>query len=62
MKIKVIIIILIAFLIFLSLELNIFSEKALPEDDEPQFEKVNYKKAGIFDKLTGTSCIGCQKK
>lgn len=25
-------------------------------------EKVNYKKAGIFDKLTGTSCIGCQKK
>ena len=25
-------------------------------------EKINYKKAGIFDKLTGTSCIGCQKK
>jgi len=25
-------------------------------------EKVNYKKAGIFDKLTGTGCTGCQKK
>ena len=25
-------------------------------------EKINYKKAGIFDKLTGTGCIGCQKK
>lgn len=25
-------------------------------------EKINYKKAGIFDKLTGTDCIGCQKK
>lgn len=24
-------------------------------------EKINYKKAGIFDKLTGTSCIGCKK-
>lgn len=25
-------------------------------------EKINYKKAGIFDKLTGSGCIGCQKK
>ena len=25
-------------------------------------EKINYKKAGIFDKLTGTGCVGCQKK
>ena len=25
-------------------------------------EKINYKKAGIFDKLTGTGCAGCQKK
>ncbi|PTW03501.1 uncharacterized protein YueI [Halanaerobium saccharolyticum] len=25
-------------------------------------EEVNYKKAGIFDKLTGTGCTGCQKK
>ncbi|RAK09813.1 uncharacterized protein YueI [Halanaerobium saccharolyticum] len=25
-------------------------------------EKINYKKAGIFDKLTGTDCIGCQNK
>ena len=25
-------------------------------------EKINYKKAGIFDKLTGTGCTGCQKK
>jgi uncharacterized protein YueI len=25
-------------------------------------EKINYKKVGIFDKITGTGCIGCQKK
>ncbi|MFW5886061.1 MAG: DUF1694 domain-containing protein, partial [Halanaerobium sp.] len=25
-------------------------------------EKINYKKAGIFDKLTGTGCTGCQEK
>lgn len=25
-------------------------------------EKINYKKAGILDKITGTSCIGCRKK
>ena len=25
-------------------------------------EKINYKEAGIFDKLTGKDCIGCQKK
>lgn len=25
-------------------------------------EKINYKKAGIFDKLTGTGCTGCQQK
>lgn len=25
-------------------------------------EKINYKKAGIFDKITGTGCIGCQKE
>lgn len=25
-------------------------------------EKINYKKAGLFDRLIGTSCIGCQKK
>lgn len=25
-------------------------------------EKINYKKAGILDKLTGTGCVGCQKK
>lgn len=25
-------------------------------------EKINYKKAGIFDKITGTGCIGCQKR
>ncbi|CCU80038.1 DUF1694 domain-containing protein [Halanaerobium saccharolyticum subsp. saccharolyticum DSM 6643] len=30
--------------------------------DKAPEEKINYKKAGIFDKITGTSCIGCQKK
>ena len=25
-------------------------------------EKINYKKVGILDKLTGTDCIGCKKK
>ncbi|TDP91759.1 uncharacterized protein YueI [Halanaerobium saccharolyticum] len=30
--------------------------------DKAPEEKINYKKAGIFDKLTGTECIGCQKK
>lgn len=25
-------------------------------------EEINYKKAGLIDKLLGTSCIGCQKK
>lgn len=25
-------------------------------------EKINYKKAGIFDKLTGTDCVGCRNK
>ena len=25
-------------------------------------EKINYKKASILDKITGTGCIGCQKK
>ena len=30
--------------------------------DKVPEEKINYKKAGIFDKITGTSCIGCQKK
>ncbi len=25
-------------------------------------EKINYKKAGILDKITGTDCIGCRKK
>lgn len=24
-------------------------------------EKINYKKAGFFDKLTGTDCVGCKK-
>jgi hypothetical protein len=24
-------------------------------------EEVNYKKSGIFDKLTGTGCVGCLK-
>lgn len=30
--------------------------------DKAPEEKINYKKAGIFDKITGTSCIGCQKR
>jgi uncharacterized protein YueI len=25
-------------------------------------EKINYQKAGIFDKLTGKDCVGCQEK
>ena len=25
-------------------------------------EKINYKKAGIFDKLTGADCVGCKNK
>lgn len=25
-------------------------------------EKINYRKAGIFDKLTGTKCLGCKEK
>lgn len=24
-------------------------------------EKINYKKAGFFDRLTGTDCVGCKK-
>jgi len=30
--------------------------------DKAPEEKINYKKAGIFDKITGTSCVGCRKK